>query len=215
MSSPPSDCMATTPRCRSWPRARRSRATSGPMSATTARSGDGRRRPRSITPRAIAGRSILPSIFRRSPASCKRTPTAATTRCTTHRARRDPSCPHFVGRTPGGSSSSWRTSPPICGAVRMRRRSRRSHWRLSGVARRRPRPHRRHAPNETPQNYCHGIGELKPRLVRRRRCGLRRRVTVNGRYVRKAAVALRARNGPPRFAALRDRGQRIAKSGDQ
>jgi hypothetical protein len=35
---------------------------------------------------------------------------------------------------PGGSSSSWRTSPPIPGAARTPRRSRRSRWRGSGVS---------------------------------------------------------------------------------
>src|SRR5271163_1552288 len=43
---PPSGCTAMTPRCRSWPRARRSRGTSGPMSATIGRLRDGRHRPR-------------------------------------------------------------------------------------------------------------------------------------------------------------------------
>ena len=62
MSWRPSGCTATTPRCRSWPRARRSRATSGPMSATTGPSAAARRRPRSTTPRAIDDRSIPSAI---------------------------------------------------------------------------------------------------------------------------------------------------------
>ena len=37
-AGPPSGCTATTPPCRSWPRARRSRGISGPMCATTGRS---------------------------------------------------------------------------------------------------------------------------------------------------------------------------------
>ena len=51
MCSPPSACTATTPRCRCWPRARRSPAGSGPMCATTGRSpGRSRRRRCSATP---------------------------------------------------------------------------------------------------------------------------------------------------------------------
>ena len=41
MCSPPSGCTATTRPCRCWPRARRSPAGYGPMSATTARSAGG------------------------------------------------------------------------------------------------------------------------------------------------------------------------------
>jgi hypothetical protein len=65
--SPPSGCTAMTRPCRSWPRARPSRGTSGPMCATTGRPADVRRRPRS-TPRAIAGTSIRRGTFTASPA---------------------------------------------------------------------------------------------------------------------------------------------------
>ena len=54
MSSPPSGCMATTPRCRSWPRARPIPADVGPMSATTAPSAAQRRRRRCSIIHAIA-----------------------------------------------------------------------------------------------------------------------------------------------------------------
>ena len=55
MSLPPSGCTATTPRCRSWPRARRSTGTSGLMSATIGRLAAVIRRRHSITPRATDG----------------------------------------------------------------------------------------------------------------------------------------------------------------
>ena len=74
-----SGCMAMTPRCRSWPRARPSPAASGRMSATTARSAAPHRRPRSIMPRGIAGRSIPSGILAASPASCRPTPIPAIT----------------------------------------------------------------------------------------------------------------------------------------
>ena len=39
-----------------------------------------------------------------------------------------------AGPMPGGSSSNWPTSPPMHGAARTRRRSRRSRWRRSGAS---------------------------------------------------------------------------------
>src|ERR1700730_9035649 len=48
MSWRPSGCTATTPRCRSWRRARRSRGASGPMCATTGHLGDATLRPRCL-----------------------------------------------------------------------------------------------------------------------------------------------------------------------
>ena len=57
------------------------------MSATTGRLAGARRRRRCITLPAIAGRNIPPGIFAASAAFCRRTPTAATTSCTTHRAQ--------------------------------------------------------------------------------------------------------------------------------
>lgn len=71
------------------PGARRSRDASGPMSATTGRLADGRRQLRSITSRAIDGRSIPHGISKASPASCRPTPIAARTSYTMPRARRD------------------------------------------------------------------------------------------------------------------------------
>lgn len=85
---------AMTQRCRSWPRARRSRDISGPTFAMIGRLADGRRRPRSITPRATDGRSIPHGISKASPASCRPTPIVATTSCMTPRARRGRSRPH-------------------------------------------------------------------------------------------------------------------------
>jgi transposase len=58
-----SGCMATTRPCRSWPKARPWRGTSGLMCATIAHSGDARRQRRSITPRATAGMSIPRGTF--------------------------------------------------------------------------------------------------------------------------------------------------------
>ena len=85
---PPSGCTVTTPPCRSWPRGRRSRGISGPTCATTGRLAGARRRLLFTTPRAIADTSIPAGIFRASPAYCRPTPIAATTRCTTPRARK-------------------------------------------------------------------------------------------------------------------------------
>ena len=52
-----------------------------------------RRRPRSTTPRAIDDRSIPSAIFKASPASCRPTPIAATTRFTIRRAPQGPITP--------------------------------------------------------------------------------------------------------------------------
>jgi transposase len=95
---------------------------------------DEHRRRRSITPRATEGRSIRPGILAASPASCRQTPTAATMSCTTHRAPTGRSRPRCVGRTPGGGSSSWRTSLPMPDVASMRRRSHRSRWRRSSAS---------------------------------------------------------------------------------
>ena len=75
--------------CRSWPRARRSKGTSGPMSATIGRSAGARRRPHSITPLATGGMSIRSGIFKASPASCRPMPMAAITRFMIPRALRE------------------------------------------------------------------------------------------------------------------------------
>lgn len=115
-------------------KSKKSRGTSGPMCATTGRSADVRRRPRSTTPRAIAGTSIRRGIFTASLASCRLTPTAVTTSCTIPHARGGRSPQHCVGRTLGGSSSSWRTSRRMPGAGRMRRRSHRSRSKRSSTS---------------------------------------------------------------------------------
>jgi transposase len=52
-----------------------------------------------------------------SPASCRPTPMAATTSCMRLHARRDRSRPRCVGRTLGGSSSSWPISQLMPGAA--------------------------------------------------------------------------------------------------
>ena len=57
----------------------------------------------------------------------------ATTSCTIPRARRGRSRRRCAGPMPGGSSSNWRTSPPMQGEARMRERSRRSRWRRSSA----------------------------------------------------------------------------------
>lgn len=59
------------------------------------------------------GRSIPRGISKASPASCRPTPIAAITNCMTPRARKGRLRPHSVGHMPGGSSLSWRTSPPM------------------------------------------------------------------------------------------------------
>ncbi len=100
----------------------------------TGRSGDARRRRRSITLRAIAGTNIPCGTFTASPAYCRPTRTTATTSCTILRALRDRSSPHSVGLMRDGSSSSWQTSPPMLGAGRMRRRSRQSRWKRSSAS---------------------------------------------------------------------------------
>src|SRR5271163_1077193 len=76
MSWQQNGCTATTPRCQSWPRARRSRGTSGPMSGTTVPLAATRRRRRSIMLPATGGMSIPCGIFKASPASCRPTPMA-------------------------------------------------------------------------------------------------------------------------------------------
>src|SRR5215203_2246015 len=86
-----------TPRSRYWPRARRSRGTSGPMSATIGHLAAVLHRPRSITPRAIDGGSIPRGISKASPVSCRPTPIAAITSFMTPRARRGRSRPRSVG----------------------------------------------------------------------------------------------------------------------
>ena len=73
--------------------------------------------------------SIPNGIFKTSPASCRLTPTAATTSFTIPRAVRERSHRHCAGPMPGGSSSNWPISPPMHGAERRRRRSHRSRWR--------------------------------------------------------------------------------------
>ncbi len=86
-----------------------------------------RRRPRCITPRAIEGMSIPRGIFKASPASCRPTPIAGTTSFTIPRVLRERLRRHCAGPMPGGSSSSWPTSPAMLGAERRRWQSRQSH----------------------------------------------------------------------------------------
>ena len=86
MCLPPSACMATTPRCRCWPRTRPSPAGYGPMCATTGRSADRRRRRQCSSTRAIAAASIRAGISRAMPASCRPTPMLDSTSSTSRLA---------------------------------------------------------------------------------------------------------------------------------
>ena len=103
--------MATTRPCRSWPGAGRSPAASGPMSATTGPSAAARRRRRSTSLRAIAGRNIPIAI---SPA--QRYPAGRRLR-RIQRALRSSRAPgDHVGLCwahAGGSSSNWPISRPM------------------------------------------------------------------------------------------------------
>jgi transposase len=104
-------------------------ATSGLMSVTTGRLAQPRRRPRSTTLRAIDDRITPSAICKTSPASCRPTPIAATTRFTIRRGLRVRSHRHCAGPMRDDSSSSWPTLPPMRGAERRRRRSHRWRWR--------------------------------------------------------------------------------------
>ena len=65
--------------------------------------------------------------------TCRPMRIAATTSCTTPRVLRGQSPPHSAGPMRDGSSSSWQTSPPMLGAGRMHRRSRRSRLKRSSA----------------------------------------------------------------------------------
>jgi transposase len=110
------------------------KGTSGPMSATTGRLGDGPRRRRCITPRETDGMNIPSGIFEALPAFCRPMPMTATTSFTSPPGCRGQLRRRCVGRTPDGSSLSWRILPPMPGAARTRRRSRLSRWRRSGAS---------------------------------------------------------------------------------
>src|SRR6478672_7915130 len=106
----PSDCLATTPPSRSWPRARQSLGEYGPMSGTTDLSAGRRRRVRFTTPRTIVVVNTRHSIWKTSPASCKPTPIAALMRCLIRRG-------------------SWTVTPAFCWA-----HSRRLFFELADIA---------------------------------------------------------------------------------
>src|ERR1700730_10461991 len=95
--------------CRSWPRVKRSQATSGPMCVTTGPLTVARHRRRCITPRVIAGTSIPPGIFSPSPVSYRQMPIAGTMSSTIRPVLKEPSRRHCAGPMQPGSSSNWRT----------------------------------------------------------------------------------------------------------
>ena len=133
MCWPPNGCMATTPRCRSWPRARRSPGASGPMSATTGPSAVARRRRRSTTPRATGGVSIRRHL--RDFTGILQADAYSGFNALYDPARTPgPITPACAGPMPGGSSSSWPISPRMPGAARTLRRSRRLRWRRSSAS---------------------------------------------------------------------------------
>ena len=131
---PPSGCMATTPRFRSSPKAIRRPAGFGCMSAMTGRSAARILRRRCSMPRVIERASILSGIWPATPASCRPTHSMATIASILPSASLVRSSKLCAGATRGASSSSWRISPPMRGAARMRHRSRRSLWRLSNAS---------------------------------------------------------------------------------
>ena len=130
MSSPPSDCTATTRRCRCWPKARRHRA----MLGLCARRSAVRRH------RAAGGDVLLFARSRRRASQAhlagyagysRPMPMAATTSCTRPIASQGRSSRRRAGCMPAGRSSSWPMSPRMPAARRKaKRRPRSRRWRL-------------------------------------------------------------------------------------
>src|ERR1700730_10931691 len=122
--------MATTPRCRCWPKQRRSPAASGPMSVTTGRLAVRRRRqPCSITP-AIGRESIRSGTWQTTRPFCRPTPMAALASSTTPNVSPARLPKLRVGFTGGGNSTCWLILLTTHGAKRRARRRRQSrHWR--------------------------------------------------------------------------------------
>src|SRR6185312_1076780 len=87
---------------------------------TTGRSAPRTRRRRCSTPRAIERGNLPSGIWLDTPAFCKPTHSRATIASIFPSANPARSARLCAGATRGGSSSSWRTSPPIRGAARMR-----------------------------------------------------------------------------------------------
>src|SRR5271168_3895478 len=110
MSWRPSACTATTRPCRCWRKARLIPAGSGSMFGTISHSAAPARRPRSSTTRAIGAASIRRRISLATPASCRPTPTTATTGSIWRTANPARSGRRRAGRMRGASSSSWPTS---------------------------------------------------------------------------------------------------------
>jgi len=79
------------------------------------------------------GTNILSGIFASSPAFCRPTLITGTTSFTRRPACRGRSRRRCVGRTQGGSSSSWPILPPMPGVARRQPRSR-LRWRPSGAS---------------------------------------------------------------------------------
>jgi len=80
------------------------------------------------------GTNIPSGIFATSPAFCRPTLMTGTTSFTRRPACRGRSRRRCVGRTQGGSSSSWLILPPMPGVARRQPRSRLSRWRPSGAS---------------------------------------------------------------------------------
>jgi len=113
----------------SWPRARPTRAGSGPMCATTGPSAAPIRRRCSTSPRATGGTSIRTRISRLGAVSCRPTPMADTMAYTIPRVRAGRSRRRSVGPMPAAASLSSPTLPRAHGAGPAPRPCRRSPWR--------------------------------------------------------------------------------------
>jgi transposase len=103
-------------------------------SATIVPSAVVHRRRRCIMPRWTDGTNIPSGIFATSPAFCRPTLMTGTMSFTSRPACRGRSRRRCVGRTQGGSSSSWLILPPMPGVARRQPRSRLSRWRPSGAS---------------------------------------------------------------------------------
>src|SRR5437016_12810875 len=108
MSAPLSGCTATTPPCRSWPRARPIPGDAGFTCATIVRSAGRVRRRRCSITRAIGAASMPRRIWPTIPGSFRPTPSAGTTNCTRLTASRRRSWRRRAGPMRAGHSSLWR-----------------------------------------------------------------------------------------------------------
>jgi hypothetical protein len=97
-----------------------------PVFAMTDRLAELRRRPRFITLRVIANRSIPRAICKASPVFCRLTLFRVTTRFTILSEPRVRSSRRYAGRMPGASFSNSPTLPPMRGVAKKLQQSRRS-----------------------------------------------------------------------------------------